>query len=203
MAKRVIPREAMLTCPDFSEPFTIHTDASHYPLGGVISQDGKPIAFHSRTLTDAQTCHTTTECELLSIVEMLKECRNIMVGHKIEVFTNHKNLANKHFNLEHVMRWCLILEEFGPTLTCAKGEHNVIADTLSWLELTEEEFSADAFAGDEEESPEDFPFSHSVIAQEQPNNPELMDRCSSGNLYDKTVCKHANKQCKLITQTIN
>mgnify|MGYP003449512540 FL=1 len=148
MAKKVIAREAMLAYPDFSKPFTIHTDASHYQLGGVISQDGKPIAFYSRKLTDAQTRYTTTERELLSIVETLKEYRNILLGHQIEVFTDHKNLVYKHFNTERVMRWRLILEEFGPKLTYIKGEHNIVADTLSRMELTEDEFSADTFAGD-------------------------------------------------------
>ena len=93
MAKKVIAKEAMLAHPDFTKPFIIHTDASHYQLGGVISQDGKPIAFYSRKLNDAQTRCTTTERELLSIVETLKECRNILLGHEIEVFTDHKNLV--------------------------------------------------------------------------------------------------------------
>jgi RNase H-like domain found in reverse transcriptase len=35
----------MLAYPNFNEPFEIHTDASHYQLGAVISQKGKPIAF--------------------------------------------------------------------------------------------------------------------------------------------------------------
>jgi len=98
MAKRVIARETMLQYPDFSKPFLIHTDASHYQLGAVISQDGKPIAFYSRKLNDAQTRYTTTERELLSIVETLKEYRNILLGHEIEVHTDHKNLVYKHFN---------------------------------------------------------------------------------------------------------
>ena len=32
------------------------------------------------------------------------------------------------------MRWHLILEEFGPELKYIKGENNVVADALSWLE---------------------------------------------------------------------
>ena len=59
----------MLACPDFKKPFVTHTDASRYQPGGVMSQDGKPIVFYSRKLNDAQTRHTTTERELLSIVE--------------------------------------------------------------------------------------------------------------------------------------
>jgi hypothetical protein len=63
----------MMVYPDFSNPFTIHTDASHYQLGGIISQDGKPIAFYSRKLPDAHTRFTKMERKLLSIVETLKE----------------------------------------------------------------------------------------------------------------------------------
>jgi RNase H-like domain found in reverse transcriptase len=56
MAKRIIAREVLLSYPDFSKPFQIHTDASHYQLGAVISQDGKqPIAFYSRKLQPEQT----------------------------------------------------------------------------------------------------------------------------------------------------
>ena len=103
MAKKIMAKEALLAYPDFNKPFVIHTDASHYQLGGVISQDGKPIAFYSRKLNDAQTRYTTTERELLSIVETLKEYRNILLGQKIIVHTDHKNLVYKHFNTERVM----------------------------------------------------------------------------------------------------
>jgi len=80
------------------------SDASHYQLGAVVSQDGKQIAFFSRKLNPAQTRYTTTERELLSIiVETLKEYRNILLGQEIEVFTDHKNLVYKHFNKEQVV----------------------------------------------------------------------------------------------------
>ena len=60
-------RETLLAFPDFNKPFEIHTDASKLQLGGIISQEGKPIAFYSRKLNPAQTRYTTTERELLSI----------------------------------------------------------------------------------------------------------------------------------------
>ena len=91
-AKKIIAREVMLSCPDFTQPLVIHADASHYQLGAVISQGGKPIAFYSRKLNPAQTWHTTTERELLSVVETLKEHRNALLGQKIKVYTDHKNL---------------------------------------------------------------------------------------------------------------
>jgi RNase H-like domain found in reverse transcriptase len=120
-AKKIIAQEVLLAYPNFSKKFVIHTDASHYQLGAVISQDGKPIAFYSRKLNPPQTWYTTTKRELLSIIETLKEYRNILLGHKIEVFIDHQNLMYKHFNTERVMQWQLLIEEFGPKLTYIKG----------------------------------------------------------------------------------
>ena len=81
--KKSISRETLLVYPDFNKPFEIHTDASKVQLGAVISQDNKPIAFYSRKLNPAQVNYTTTERELLSIVETLKDVRNILLGQQI------------------------------------------------------------------------------------------------------------------------
>ena len=81
-----------LAHPDFSKPFVIYTDASDYQLGSVITQEGKPLAFYNRKLNKAQKNYTVTEKELLSIVETLKEFRGIWLGHKIKIYTDHKNL---------------------------------------------------------------------------------------------------------------
>ena len=50
----------LLTYPDFNETFKIHTDASAFQLGAVVSQKGKPIAFHIRKLNDTQIRHIAT-----------------------------------------------------------------------------------------------------------------------------------------------
>ena len=91
--KALIAKETMVTFPDFSQEFEIHTDASKLQLGACISQGGRPVAFYSRKLNPAQTRYTTTERELLSIVETLKEFRNILLGQKIKVHTDHENLT--------------------------------------------------------------------------------------------------------------
>ena len=87
--KKVVSQETLLHYPDFNQPFEIHTDASHTQLGAVISQNNKPIAFYSRKLSPAQTRYTTTERELLSIVETLKEFRNILLGQQLKIYTDH------------------------------------------------------------------------------------------------------------------
>ena len=83
-SKKLVSRETLLYYPNFNKPFVIHTDSNKLQLGSVISQDDKPIAFYSRKLNSAQVNYTTTERELLSIAETLKEFRNILLGQKLK-----------------------------------------------------------------------------------------------------------------------
>ena len=50
------------------------------------------------------------------------------------MYTDHKNLTYTNFNTDRVMRWRLILEEYGPELIYTKGSTNIVADALSRLE---------------------------------------------------------------------
>ena len=65
--------ETLLSYPDWTIPFTVHTDASDKQLVAVISQNNKPIALFSRRLRRKQWNYTKTEKELLVIVECLKQ----------------------------------------------------------------------------------------------------------------------------------
>lgn len=130
-AKLILSKQAILAFPNFSKPFEIYTDASLYQLGAVITQDGRPLAFYSRKLNDAQTRYTTTERELLSIVETLKEFRNILLGHTIIIYTDHKNLIYNDLQTDRVLRWRLLLEEYGAEIKYIKGVVNIVADVLS------------------------------------------------------------------------
>jgi hypothetical protein len=132
--KKIMAREAILAHPNF-ENLSKYTlmQASAYQLGAVISKNRKPIAFYPKKLTPTQTRYTTTERELLSIVETLKEFRTILLGQQLVVHTDHENLTYKHFNSDRVMRWRLYIEECSPDLRYIKRTKNVAADALSRL----------------------------------------------------------------------
>ena len=146
------------------------------------------MAFYSRKLNPAQTRYTTTERELLSIVETLKEFRNILLGQKIKVHTDHENLTFKNFNSDRVMRWRLYIEEYSPDLQYIKGTKNIVADALSRLDMKSEPFVDDqetflglmeCFAKDKES--DDFHplnYQHLKIAQDK----------------DKTILKISNME---------
>ena len=92
--KEVMAKETILNHLNFNEVFEIHIYVSDRQLGSVISQNEKSLAFYSREPSNIQRNYTTTEQELLSIVEILKEFRNILLGQNFKVFTDHKNLVH-------------------------------------------------------------------------------------------------------------
>ena len=133
--KRIVDPNNLWTYPDFNETFKIHTDASALQLGAVISHKGKTIAFYSRKLTDTQKRYTVTKGGLLRIVENLKEFRTVLPGQKLRIYTDHKNLTCGNFNINRVLIWRLILEDYGPDIEYIKGEKNIVADALSRITL--------------------------------------------------------------------
>ena len=133
--KLALKRDVMLSYPDFTIPFYIYTDASDYQLGSVIQQNNKPIAYYSRKLSKAQLNYTTTEKELLSIYETLREYRNILLGMELHVYTDHKKLLFENKDSGRVQRWRVLLEEFGPTLHFVAGNYYDAADALSRLPI--------------------------------------------------------------------
>ena len=99
--KQIVGHDTLLSYPNFNLPFEFHTDASHtQPVGVVISQKNKPIAFYSRKLQPAQRQYTTTEHELLSIFKTLKEFKNILLGQCTMHYMRTKRRSEKRLDGE-------------------------------------------------------------------------------------------------------
>jgi len=103
------------------------------------------------------------------------------------------------------MRWRLLLEEFGPKLTCVKGMNNIVADALSQLEKAEEEFSAKAFANvranEEEEFPMGYPLSYKERAFRQKEDRVLQNKLmKQPELHIKKPCIFSDSTYELIAK---
>ena len=84
-------------------------------------------------LSNSQTNHTTTEQELFSIVDTLKELRDIQLIQRIKVFTYRKNIVHawELKTSQRVVRWRLFLEEYGPENEGIKWPENTVAAVVS------------------------------------------------------------------------
>jgi hypothetical protein len=83
----------MLCYPDPNKPCNIYTSTSNYQLGAVIVQEGIPVTYYSRKLTDTQKKYTTLEKELLSILTDFKGFDTMLLGAVIRIHTDHKDLT--------------------------------------------------------------------------------------------------------------
>ena len=94
--------DTLITYLYFNEAFKIHAGASYFHLGAVISHKCKPITFYGIKLTGSQQGCIVTDKELIITVETLKN-RTILLGKKLTIYTDNKNLTCKNFNTGRVL----------------------------------------------------------------------------------------------------
>jgi len=77
---------------DIKKPVEIQSDASQRDLGAVLIQDGQPIAYSSRSLTDVEGRYAQIEKEMLYIVHACKKFHPYIFGKEVTVYNDHKPL---------------------------------------------------------------------------------------------------------------
>ena len=114
----------------------IQCDASQHGVGAVLIQDGQPIAYSSRSLTDVEGRYAQIEKEMLSIVHACKKFHPYIFGKEVTVYNDHKPLEQilKKPLLAAPMRlqrMILNLQWYDLIVKYRKGEEVYLPDTLS------------------------------------------------------------------------
>lgn len=140
--KSALVSAPILKCPNFDEPFYIHTDASSFAIGAVLTQKlngvDHPIAYCSRTLNKPEINYSATERELLAVLFALEQYRAYVEGRKCYIITDHASLkwfSNLKNPTGRLNRWACRLSQFDFELIHRKGKENIIPDCLSRIKI--------------------------------------------------------------------
>ena len=70
-------------------------------------------------------------------METLKEFRNILLGHEIEVFTDHYNITYETIESasHHIQIWKSLIQGFGVTILYITGKANIVSDAFIWITM--------------------------------------------------------------------
>lgn len=117
-------------------PVEIEADASCQGLGAVIRQNGRDIAFASRTLTSAEKNYAQIEKELLAIVFACKRFEQYIVGNNATANTDHKSLVRIFEKSildvpKRLQTMMIFLHHYQLNLRYVPGKKLIVADTLS------------------------------------------------------------------------
>ena len=122
--KSKISEKATLAYYDPAKKIVLQVDASMKGLGAMLLQEGKPIAFASKALTDTESRYATcnTECELLAVVYGCERFHTYLIyGQSFVVETDHKPLESIQLNhltsAPHRLPWMLLrLQQYDVTI---------------------------------------------------------------------------------------
>lgn len=136
--KECLVSAPILSCPDYSRPFVVQTDASGYGIGAVLSQPypegDKVICYLSRSLTRCEKNFSTTQRECLAVIWALEKLRPYLELVPFTVVTDHHSLLWLQ-NLKdlngRLARWAVRLQQFDFKLVHRPGKEHVVPDALS------------------------------------------------------------------------
>jgi len=143
-AKQALADATLLKHPIPGARLSLWCDASDFAVGGTLMQDNngiwEPIAFLSVKLTKSQRNWSAYDRELLAIYTSIKRFRHMLEGRDFSIFTDQKPLIYAFKQKPdkcspRQLRHLDFISQFSTDIRHIEGKNNVIADTLSRIEI--------------------------------------------------------------------
>lgn len=120
-----------------TKEITIETDASKFGIGCCLMQNGKPISFASRSLSEAEVNYAQIEKEFLAVVFACRKFHYYVYGRMVTIRTDHKPLIEImkkqlcKIPSSRLQRMKLSLLKYNLKLIYVPGKYLYVADLLS------------------------------------------------------------------------
>ncbi len=88
----------VLKLSNFDKDFEIHSNAFDFAIGGVLVQDGKPMAFENKKLSETKRRWPTHEKEMWVVIHCLKTWGHYIGSKDVVVWTD--NVTLKYFAIQ-------------------------------------------------------------------------------------------------------
>ncbi|KAK1667336.1 hypothetical protein QYE76_055495 [Lolium multiflorum] len=124
----------VLAIPDFKLQFVVDTDACDVGIGAVLSQQGHPVAYVSRTLGPRNKGLSVYEKEYLAIILAIQQWRPYLQVGEFLIRIDHKSLAHltdQRLHTDWQQKLLTKLMGFQYKIMYKKGVLNGAADALS------------------------------------------------------------------------
>nr|XP_026689427.1 uncharacterized protein K02A2.6 isoform X1 [Ciona intestinalis] len=119
-------------------PFEVESDASDYAIAAILSQNGRPVAFMSRTLNSTERHYPAVEKEATAIVEAVRKWSHFLKGRSFSLITDQRSVAfmfdqknRGKIKNSKLLMWRLELSQYDYKIRHKPGISNVAPDTFS------------------------------------------------------------------------
>ncbi|KAK1618698.1 hypothetical protein QYE76_024215 [Lolium multiflorum] len=132
--KRLLTSAPLLALPDFNKQFEIECDASGIGIGGVLMQEGRPIAYFSEKLSGAKLNYPIYDKELYALIRVLEVWQHYLWPKEFIIHSDHealKYLKAQSTLHKRLAKWVEFIESFPYIIKHKKGKDNIVADALS------------------------------------------------------------------------
>jgi hypothetical protein len=132
--KGILVKALVLKLPNFDKEFEIHSNASNFAIGVILVQEGRPVAFESKKLSETERRWPTHEKEMWAVIHCLKTWGHYIGSKDVGVWTD--NVTLKYFATQPKLsskqvRWQDILALFNVDIQHKPGKKNIVPDALS------------------------------------------------------------------------